>query len=376
MTIAAPPRTDWIEVVRELGPRFATRASAHDRDDRFVDENYAELRQQRVFSAGVPTELGGGGASYRELCDMLRLLAQSCSSTALALAMHTHTLANAVWRWRHAGAPLEPFLRRVAAEELVLVTSGGSDFLAGSGTAKKVDGGYRVTARKIFSSGSPGGDVLMTMAVYDDPSEGPTVLHFPIALSAPGVSVADNWRALGMRGTGSNDVLLEDVFVPDGSVGARRPAGRWSPFMFVVYSLAFPLVYCVYLGVAEAARDIALREAGRRRDDRNVQALVGEMENELATARMAIRHMIDAADSDRLGLEAVNAVIIGRTLAGRAAIRATEKAVEVAGGGAFYRSLGLERLFRDVQAARFHPLQEKPQTVFTGRLALGLDPNG
>jgi acyl-CoA dehydrogenase len=146
--------------------------------------------------------------------------------------------------------------------------------------------------------------------------------------------------------------------------------------MFVVYSLAFPLVYCVYLGVAEAARDIALREAGRRRDDRNVQALVGEMENELATARMAIRHMIDAADSDRLGPEAVNAVIIGRTLAGGAAIRATEKAVEVAGGSAFYRSLGLERLFRDIQAARFHPLQEKPQTVFTGRLALGLDPNG
>jgi alkylation response protein AidB-like acyl-CoA dehydrogenase len=376
MTIAAPPRTDWIEVARELGPRFAARASAHDRDDRFVDENYAELRRQRVFSAGVPAELGGGGASYRELCELLRLLAHSCSSTALALAMHTHTLANAVWRWRHAGAPFEPFLRRVAGEELVLVTSGGSDFLASSGTAKKVDGGYRVAARKIFSSGSPGGDVLMTTAVYDDPNEGPTVLHFPIALSSPGVSVADNWRALGMRGTGSNDVLLENIFVPDGSVGARRPAGRWSPLMFVVYSIAFPLVYCVYLGVAEAARDIALREAGRRRDDRNVQALVGEMENELATARMAVRHMIDAADSDRLGPEAANAVIIGRTLACRAAIRATEKAVEVAGGSAFYRSLGLERLFRDIQAARFHPLQEKPQTIFTGRLALGLDPDG
>jgi hypothetical protein len=68
----------------------------------------------------------------------------------------------------------------------VLVTSGGSDFLAGSGTAKKVDGGYHITARKIFSSGSPGGDVLMTMAVYDDPTDGPTVLHFPIPLSSPG----------------------------------------------------------------------------------------------------------------------------------------------------------------------------------------------
>src|SRR6202008_2493036 len=115
--------------------------------------------------------------------------------------------------------------------------------------------------------------------------------HFPIALSSPGVSVVDNWRALGMRGTGSNDVLLEEVFVPDGSGGARRPAGRWSPLMFVVYSIAFPLVYCVYLGVAEAARDIALLEAGRRREARNVHVLVGEMQNELAAPHIGVRQM-------------------------------------------------------------------------------------
>jgi alkylation response protein AidB-like acyl-CoA dehydrogenase len=137
-------RTNWSDVVRELGPRFAARAAAHDAHDSFVADNYAELRERRVFSAGVPTELGGGGASHRELCDVLRTLAHSCSSTALALAMHTHPLATAVWRWRHEAAPVESFLRRVAAEELVLVTSGGSDFLAGSGTAEKVEGGYRV----------------------------------------------------------------------------------------------------------------------------------------------------------------------------------------------------------------------------------------
>ena len=121
-------RTDWIAVVRELGPRFAARAATHDADDSFVADNYAELREHRVFSAGVPAELGGGGASYRELCDLLRELAHSCSSTALALSMHTHTLATAVWRWRHADAPVEPFLRRVAAEELILVTSGARTF--------------------------------------------------------------------------------------------------------------------------------------------------------------------------------------------------------------------------------------------------------
>ena len=107
-----------------------------------------------------------------------------------------------------------------------------------------------------------------------------------------------------------------------------------------------------------------------------MQMLVGELENELTVARLAVKHLIDTADTDRIGVEAANAVAIGRTLAGRAVVRTCEKALEVAGGAGFYRALGLERLFRGAQAARYHPMQEKPQTVFSGRLALGLDVNG
>ena len=374
-TMEARP-IDCLALARELGPRFAARAAGHDADDTFVAENYAELRTHRVFSAGVPAELGGGGATYRELCEMLRLIAHSCSSTALALSMHTHILASTVWRWRHQGAPVEPFLRRVAAEELVLISTGGSDFLAGSGGAEKVEGGYRVTARKVFGSGSPGGHILMTMAVYEDPKDGPTVLHFPVPMDAPGVRVCDNWRTLGMRGTGSNDVLLENVFVPDAAVGVRRPPGRWVPVFHVIYSVAFPLVYSVYLGVAEAARDLALREAGRRRGDATTQLLAGELDTELTAARLAVKAMIDAADTDEIDVNTVNAMVMGRTLAGRAVLRTCDKALELASGAGFYRAVGLERLFRDAQAARFHPLQEKPQALFTGRMALGLDVNG
>ena len=369
-------RTDWVRLARELGPRFAERAAAHDAADTFVTTNYAELKAHRVFSAGVPAELGGGGASHPELCAMLRTFAHYCSSTALALSMHTHLVATAAWRWHHEGAPVEPLLRRVAAEELVLVSTGGSDFLAGGGTARKVDGGYLVTARKIFGSGSPAGSLMMTMAIYDDPNQGPTVLHFPVPLEAAGVKILDNWRTLGMRATGSNDILLESVFVPDAAVGVRRKPGVWDPTFHAVYKIAFPLVYSVYVGVAEGARELALREAAKKAKDPSVQALVGEMENELATARMALRHMIDSASTSSVGAETTNEVLIGRTLAGRAAIRTVEKAMEVVGGASFYRALGLERLFRDVQGARFHPLQEKPQQIYSGRLALGQDVNG
>src|SRR5262245_43613615 len=180
---------DWAALARELGPRFAARACAHDAADSFVADNYRDLRERRVFSAGVPAELGGGGASHAELCAMVRTLGQHCGSTALALSMHTHQVAIAAWRWRHEGGVMEPLLRRVAAQEAVLVTSGGSDWIAGSGRAEKVDGGYRITGRKVFASGAPAGELFMTMAIHDDSESGPTVLHVAIPFDAPGVEI-------------------------------------------------------------------------------------------------------------------------------------------------------------------------------------------
>jgi alkylation response protein AidB-like acyl-CoA dehydrogenase len=368
-------RTDWVAVAQELAPAFAARAAGHDADDTFVSDNFADLRRRRVFSAAVPAELGGGGASHPEMCEVLRALGRACSSTALALSMHVHQVLIPVWRWRHERAAVEGLLRRVAAEELILATSGGSDWLAGSGRAEKVEGGYRVTARKIFSSGSPAADLFSTMAVHDDPVDGPTVIHFVIPFDAPGVKVHDNWRTLGMRATGSHDVTLDNVFVPEAATGIRRPSGRWSHAWHIVAAVALPIIYSVYVGVAEAARDIAVREASRRRDDHAVQEIVGAMDTELGAARLAWRSMVDAANRDRVGPDITNEVMIGRALVGGAAQRTAELAMEAAGGAAFFRSAGLERLFRDVQGARYHALRGAAQRRYAGRLALGLDEN-
>ena len=367
---------DWVKLACRLGPHFAARAAAHDASDSFVADNYRDLREHRVFSAGVPAELGGGGASHAELCAMLRVLGQHCGSTALALSMHTHQIALAAWRWRHDGGATEALLRRVAAQETILVTSGGSDWLAGSGRAEKVEGGYRVTGRKVFASGAPAGDLFMTMAIHDDPATGPTVLHVAIPFDAPGLQVQDTWRTLGMRGTGSHDVTLDGVFVPDAAIGLRRPPGRWVPVWHALAMLALPLIYSVYVGIAEAARALALRQVAGRRHDAAIQEQVGRMENELAIARMGLRQMVDAAAPGRAGIETTNEVLIGRTVAGRSAIRTVEIAMEATAGAGFYRDLGLERLFRDVQGARYHPVRGSAQLVYAGRVALGLDVNG
>lgn len=370
---AAP---DWRPVLAELGPRFAAKAATHDAGDTFVSENFAELRAKHLFSLHVPTELGGGGAPFAEMCELLRTLARSCGSTALAFSMHTHLVAAMVWRWRNENAPVEPMLRRIATEQIVLVSTGGADWLSSSGRAEKVDGGYRVTARKIFASGCPSGDLLMTSAIYDDPDHGPTVLHFGVPLKADGVKVLDTWHVMGMRATGSHDVQLDGVFVPDAAIGARRVPGVYHPLVHVVAKVALPLIYSVYVGLADAARDLAVREAARRRDEPGVQLLVGEMEDELAAAHLAMADLVHAGTDAAPGVETTNRVMISRTLAARAAIRTVDKAMDVAGGSSFYRPLGLERIFRDVQAARFHPLQEKLQLRLTGRLALGLGIDG
>ena len=155
---------------------------------------------------------------------MLRELARHCPSTALALAMHTHVVAAAAWRWRHQKAPTDGLLKRVAAERIQLLSSGGSDWLAGSGKAEKVEGGYRIHARKVFASGAPCGEPVHDRRDRRRSAEGPTVLQFGVPMNAQGVSIVETWDTLGMRGTGSHDVVLDDVFVP-----MRRSAGAASP---------------------------------------------------------------------------------------------------------------------------------------------------
>jgi alkylation response protein AidB-like acyl-CoA dehydrogenase len=376
-TTESAPRTDFVALARELGPVFASRAAAHDANDSFPVDNYRELKDLQFFSAGVPTELGGGGASHRELCAMLRELGHHCGATALALSMHTHLVGTTVWLWRQ-GAPVAPLLERIAREQLVLVTNGASDWLDSSGAAERVEGGFRVTGRKTFSSGSPMGDLLLTSALYDDPTAGPTVLHFAVPLKAPGVMVLDTWRTMAMRASGSNDIMLEGVFVPDSAVSSRRPKGAWVPYFNVIVAVAAPILMSVYLGVGEAAHALALQKVTKKRDDPEVCYLAGELENALVTGQMAVQGMIDLCADYTFApdIATANAVLIRKTIAAQSLLLAVEKALETVGGGGIFRSMGLERLVRDMHAAQFHPLQTKRQHRFTGRAALGLDPVG
>ncbi len=368
-------RIDLNRVLEELGPRFAGRTDDLDASDAFVAENYEELKAHKVFSALVPQELGGGGATYTEMCAFVRGMAHHCSSTALALSMHMHLVSAAVVN-HSAGRPGKKLLEKVAGSEAVLVSTGANDWLESNGEAEKVEGGYRVTSVKPFTSGSPAGAAFVTSAPYHDPEEGWQVLHFPVPTDAEGVVFMDDWRTLGMRATGSQTVRFEGVFVPEEAVVLRRPRGEYHPVWNIILTVAMPLIMAAYTGTAEAACAIARDRSVKRGGDAATPYLLGEMENLLTTAQLALDDMVRITnDFDfEVAQETANAILIRKTIVARHVIAAAEKALEATGGAGFFRKTGLERLLRDVHGAQFHPLTEKRQHLFTGRMSMGLEP--
>ena len=359
----------------DLGIRIAEHAADHDRDGTFVDEAYDLMRAEGYLALAVPRELGGRGATIRQVAMAQRELAHHCASTALASVMHHHVVLFTAWRHRRGLPGAEATLRRVADEGIVLVSTGGADLTRPRGEAVATDGGYLVSGRKIFASQAPVGAVMSTMFPFDDPDEGRIVLNMAVPLAADGVTVLDTWDAMGMRGTGSHDIDLRDVFVPADRVLARRPHGRIDPPLQVILSNAMPPISAVYLGVAEAARDHAVAAvAGTpRADDPAVQRQVGLMDNRLRVAAWALEGALDAVGDDpEPSMERVVAVMAAKREVALAGIEVCDLAVDVAGGSAYYRSSPIERAYRDIRAAKFHPFGPEETLTHAGRVALGV----
>jgi len=359
----------------DLNGILAANAGRHDLEGTFVTEAFDALRSSGALALAVPTELGGGGATIAEVSAFQRALAHGCASAALASAMHQHVAAFTAWRYRRGMPGAEATLRRIAEEGIVLVSTGGSDFTRPRGTALRVDGGYRVSGRKVFASQSPAGAVLSTMFPYDDPEQGLRVLNMAVPIAGEGVTVLDNWDSMGMRGTGSNDVVLDDVFVPDERVLADRPYGVVDPPLQVIASIAMNIISGTYLGVAEAARDAAVAAvtAGGKADDPIVQRQVGLMDTRLRVASWALDGAFEAVGPDpEPSLERLTAAMAAKREVALAGVEVCDIAMELGGGAAFFRGSVIERSYRDIRAAKFHPFTPEVTLVHAGRVALGL----
>ena len=278
-----------------------------------------------------------------------------------------------MYKYLHGDEAATKTLRNIAEHELIIAGTGANDWMDSSGNLERVEGGFRVTATKRFVSGAPGAQVFVTSAVYKNPA-GTEILHFAIPFSSKGLNLEATWNTLGMRGTGSHDVVLENVYVPDEAIITRRPAGKWHPMWNVVLPTALPLITAAYVGMAETAAKLALNAAKFRKSE--LASVVGEMNNSLTIAQVMLDNMarLNSNHGFTPSLDLSNEALKHKAIIATSVKSTVELAAELVGGPGFYKGHAMERIVRDVRAMHFHPLPVRRQQQFSGRVALGYDP--
>ena len=172
---------------------------------------------------------------------------------------------------------------------------------------------------------------------------------------------------------------MENVFIPDDAIALIRPQGEFHPFWNVVLTVAMPLIMSVYVGIAEKAAELAVSHSKSTRGKKDfVTAAVGDMNNSLTAARVQWQDMVRIANNYDFEAIDQNAqdILSRKVNVANACIDTVSKAMSIVGGPGFYRRFGLERLFRDVQGANFHPLPEKNQQIFSGEYILNTNSKG
>jgi acyl-CoA dehydrogenase len=374
-------RTDtrFVDLARKIGDVAARHAADHDRDATFVTEAYDAMREHGYLALAVPEELGGLGATMRQVCHAQAELARHDGATALSVAMHLYLTLMQAYRRRNGAADAEVVLRRVATEGIVIATSGGSDWLWPTTKAVSTENGFLVSGRKVFCSQSPAATVVATCAVLGEPGEDAQVLHFSVPLAAPGVRLEETWDTLGMRGTASHDVVMEDVFVPADKITGVRSYGEFgAPLMAAITHFA-PVAGATYHGIAAGAAERAIASvSGGNRGPLPMSALprvhrqVGLMDAKLRTSWWSLMGAItDLGDDYVVDPHTVTTVMLAKREAVTTAIEVVDLAMDVMGGRSFFRRSGMERAYRDVRAGTFHPFTPESTLTYAGKVALG-----
>lgn len=381
-----PRQREIVDLAGRLADEFAERAAEHDRDGSFPFENYERMREEGYLGLTVPEELGGMGAGLHDLILAQERLAAGDGSTALAVSMHVSPIGQLASLWRASGDErLADVLRRAADGRLVYASMsaepGDPTLMSSRTTAQPVDGGFRVTGKKIFGTESAVCTEFSTRALVDDPERGPTVIFFRLPRDVEGMTVKETWDVMGMRATQSNDFELDDVFVPEEDVFHRYPVNHFDGTMLkTVWGWAMPTFGAVYLGIGAGAmafaRELALKM--KKADNPEVQHLFAEMEVLLETARAVLhRHAHEmetgALYADLPVQEGMSKAVLAKYVATNNACGIVDRALHVVGGAGYFRRFPLERMYRDVRAGPIMPYTNLEAHDLFGRTSLGIE---
>ncbi len=374
----------------EMLARFDERAPVYDRENRFFDEDWAELQESGYLLATVPTDKGGAGLDLAEYCELVQRLAYVAPATALATNMHCYWTGLASDLVRAGDESCAWILDEAARGEIFCALHGeaGNDLplLYAVAHADRADGGWEISGHKIFGSLTPvwtyGGLHAMNSADPDNLE----IVHGFVRRDADGIQIIDTWDTLGMRATQSQDTVLDRAFVPDAHVPLVCPAGfaGAGPFQVTIFAWALMGFSAVYLGAARRAFDLTVESQPRRSSLALTNSMAHHPEVQHAVADMRIAYdaaeaLLEKTSADWVGgvehadwpvrLVAARSFVIDR------AFEIVDRALDLTGGAGAFKRNRIEQLFRDVRMGRFHPGNTMLSHELIGKLCLGIDPD-
>ena len=389
----------FVEACEQCAATFADRAAAADKAGKFPLENAQTLKQCGLIGAAVPIEFGGWGVdSVHDLAVGIDRLGRGDGSMAIAYTMHV-TITWAVARfWSALGLDtLRQQLTAIVGGEIIGIgaTEAGTSVLYPQTTAEPIDEGWRINGRKIFGTLSPVADRFVVAVKVISDQDHPLTGNAFVARDTPGLTILDNWDALGMRASGSNDLVFENVVVGADDVIPGSDWGTWDAINLTSLLVGNAVVIAASLGIAETARDEVVRMLQTRRKfpDADVLATrpalqhgVAEMEIALFGMRAALDRITRLADDEITARgpfdveladlhQLMKELQCAKSIVNRKAIEIVDKAMTLSGGAGFFSSNILSRLYRDVRAGPFmQPFSPNEAFEYIGRLALGLEP--
>jgi alkylation response protein AidB-like acyl-CoA dehydrogenase len=370
--------------------KFRSRAAQYDRENRFFQEDFDDLRQAGYLRMGVPKELGGLGFTLADVARETRRVARYAPATALGTNMHNYWVGVAAELWRRGDRSCEWILRETVAGEVFAAghaESGNETSVVMSITkAEKVDGGYKFTGRKSFGSLTPVWTRLGLHGLDTSDPAAPKVVHGFLSRDAGNFTIKETWDVLGMRATRSDDTVLDGAFVPDDHIARVVPMGFTGADLFVLSIFAWALLGFgnIYYGLALRVLELTIEQVKSRGSIALTRSMAYHPEVQHDIAEMVMELEAIGAQLETVARDWSESVqhpdwpikiVAAKYRAVEGAWRIVDRAMDVSGGFGMFKKSELERLFRDARAGRFHPANSALSHEVVAKLTLGISPD-
>ena len=376
---------------KEMLARFDQRAPLYDRDNRFFEEDFEDLRNAGYLTASLPIEYGGAGLNLGEINRMQRQIAYVAPATAVAVNMH-HYFVGLCADLHRAGDHSGDWVLERAADGHVFAAGHGEagndiPILLSSAKAERVNGGWEFTGHKIFGSLSPVWTYLGVHAMDTSDPAAPKVVHAFLHRDAKNYRIEQTWDTLGMRATMSNDTIMDHAFIPDEATILVCPAGFAGAGLFHVSLFAWALLGFagVYSSVARRAFDDTVTRMHERGSVALTRSMAYHPEVQHSIAEMRIHLEAMNAHLDRVcddwsngvdhGMDWPVKIVACKYDVVNRAWSVVDTALDLTGGSGIFKRSRFEQLFRDARLGRIHPGNSMLTHELVGKLSLGINPD-